>query len=201
VKLLRVLETRTLHRIGDTRMRRFEGRISAATNRDIDTELEAGRLRLDFYYRLCADEITTPSLRDMIADDPDELRWLVRWHAVNLAGSDADEVTQTVMRAIETQVGWDYDWPGNMRELQQCIRNILIRGVYRPQRGARRSGTEWARQMADGGMTAGELMAEYCAEIVRRAGSYAAAGKLLQLDPRTVRTHALKAAEPAESVD
>lgn len=57
VKLLRVLETRTFQRLGDTAERRFRGKVVAATNRDLAREMEAGRFREDFYYRLCADRI------------------------------------------------------------------------------------------------------------------------------------------------
>ena len=61
VKLLRVLQTRTFQRIGETDERRFEGKIIAATNRNLDEELEGGDFRADFYYRLCADRVTTPT--------------------------------------------------------------------------------------------------------------------------------------------
>jgi transcriptional regulator with GAF, ATPase, and Fis domain len=61
VKLLRVLQSRTFERLGDSRPRTFTGKLIAATNRDLGAEMHAGRLRSDFYYRLCADIVETPS--------------------------------------------------------------------------------------------------------------------------------------------
>ena len=57
MKLLRVVQTRSFSRLGDTQPRRFEGKIIAATNRDLVAEMHAGRFREDFYYRLCSDLI------------------------------------------------------------------------------------------------------------------------------------------------
>src|SRR5262249_56406821 len=67
VKLLRVLQSRTLQRLGETTPRRFEGKIIAATNRDLGAEIGRGHFREDFYYRLCADTIVTPSLYEQLA--------------------------------------------------------------------------------------------------------------------------------------
>src|SRR5205085_3415278 len=58
VKLLRVLQTRTFVRLGDTRNRKFTGKIIAATNRDLAQQMQLGQIREDFYYRLCSDMIT-----------------------------------------------------------------------------------------------------------------------------------------------
>jgi transcriptional regulator with PAS, ATPase and Fis domain len=78
VKLLRVLQTRTFQRLGDTADRRFAGKLIAATNRDLRQALAAGRFREDFYYRLCADLLVTPSLAERLRDMPGELRTLLR---------------------------------------------------------------------------------------------------------------------------
>src|SRR5439155_20966969 len=78
VKLLRVLQTRTFQRIGDTRDRRFNGKIIAATNRDLAAEMAVGRFRKDLYYRLCSDIIVTPSLEEQLRADAGQRQGLVR---------------------------------------------------------------------------------------------------------------------------
>lgn len=74
VKLLRVIQERTFHRLGETRARRFEGKLIAATNRDLPAEIAAGRFREDLYYRLCADVIVTPSLEEQLREAPGDSR-------------------------------------------------------------------------------------------------------------------------------
>src|SRR5262249_17284413 len=64
VKLLRVIETRTFHPVGETASRQFQGKLIAATNRALAADIGNGRFREDLYYRLCSDQITTPSLAD-----------------------------------------------------------------------------------------------------------------------------------------
>jgi Sigma-54 interaction domain len=66
VKMLRVLQSRTFQRLGETRDRRFSGKLIAATNRELAHEMQAGRFRKDFYYRLCSDLIVTPSLEEQL---------------------------------------------------------------------------------------------------------------------------------------
>lgn len=73
VKLLRVLQSRQFQRLGDTAPLIFGGKIIAATNRDLAAEIRTGRFREDFYYRLCSDQITTPSLREQMDASADEL--------------------------------------------------------------------------------------------------------------------------------
>ena len=77
VKLLRVIETRTFYPVGDTAGRQFQGKLITATNRDLAAAIAAGRFREDLYYRLCSDQVTTPSLAEQLADAPELLRDLV----------------------------------------------------------------------------------------------------------------------------
>ena len=88
VKLLRVLETRTFQRLGDTRERRFRGKVVAATNRDLAREMGAGLFREDLYYRLCADRIETPSLAERVRDTPGEIADLVLFLAERQVGEE-----------------------------------------------------------------------------------------------------------------
>ncbi len=105
----------------------------AATNRDLAAEMRAGRFREDLYYRLCSDLIATPSLREQLSDAPHDLEELVRFIARRIVGTEeAKAVTSEVLEWIENHLGRDYAWPGNFRELEQCVRNILVRKEYRP---------------------------------------------------------------------
>jgi hypothetical protein len=89
VKLLRVLQSRTFSRLGDTAVRHFRGKIIAATNRDLTQEIKGARFRQDFYYRLCSDVIEAPSLQARIRDNPHELTHLVDHLARRITGADA----------------------------------------------------------------------------------------------------------------
>jgi transcriptional regulator with AAA-type ATPase domain len=190
VKLLRVLQSRTFQRIGDTHERKFQGKIVAATNRDIDAELEAGTFREDFYYRLCADRIHTPTLREQLADTPEELRNLCYFLAKRMVGEDeAVALAREAERYIEERLGREYPWPGNVRELEQCVRNVLIRKTYRP---ARRK----VPSLGDGGLgeaiergelTADELLKRYVTQVYAKTGSYLETARRLGIDRRTVK--------------
>src|SRR4029453_2391507 len=105
----------------------------AATNKDLPHEIQAGRFRQDFYYRLCADMIGTPSLADQLRGAPDELGTLVLFLAERIVGDEeAPALAGEVTAWIEKHLPPTYPWPGNVRELEQCVRNVLIRSEYRP---------------------------------------------------------------------
>ncbi len=194
VKLLRVLQDRTFQRAGDTRPRRFEGKLIAATNRDLSAEMAAGTFRRDFYYRLCSDLIRTPSLCEQTAGEPAELRRLVGFIARRVAGDGAaaadglpalaDEVCEVIARDL----GQGYGWPGNFRELEQCVRNVLIRRRYDPPRAAADSAASLAEAIRAGSLTADQLLGRYCAIVYAQEGeNYEATGRRLGLDRRTVK--------------
>jgi hypothetical protein len=190
VKLLRVLQARTFQRVGDTRERRFEGKIVAATNRDLATEMQAGRFRPDLYYRLCSVIIETPTLAAQFRDDPGELGHLLRFIAQRVAGDEeADALAQEAETAITTQLGKDYAWPGNVRELEQCVRNVMIRGEYRPPRPTAPTGPreELTQAIVAGSLTAEELLRRYCTLVYAQTGSYQETARRLGLDRRTVK--------------
>src|SRR5215510_661832 len=164
VKLLRVLQSRTFQRLGDTRDRPFLGKFIAATNRDLSREIQARRLREDFYYRLCSDLIVTPSLEEQLRGTRGERATLVRAIAGRVAGeAEAESLAEETERWIASHLGDDYRWPGNVRELEQCVRNVMIRGEYRPPRadspGARR---RVADEVLTGALSADELLRRYC---------------------------------------
>jgi len=192
VKLLRVLQSRAFHRLGDTEPRSFDGKIVAATNRDLSEEMTAGRFRQDLYYRLCADIIRTPSLREQLSSDVGgELERLVTVLVQrNLRASDPGSVDE-VMHSIEQCVGFEYLWPGNMRELEQCVRNVLIHGRYAPPAlSASSEGLEALfDRMRNTDAELNEVTAAYSAWAYARTGSYASAGRALGVDRRTIAKH------------
>lgn len=204
VKLLRVLQTRVFERIGEHEPRRFVGRLVSATNRDLATEIERGTFREDLYYRICADRIETPPLRDLIAGDANELEHLVNFATSKLVGdrnaeetAEARELAAEVSHWIESNLGLDHPWPGNFRELEQCVRSYLVRGSYRPSLandgGAHRRGDDLGADVRAGALTADELLDRYCAQVHDQVGTYEGAARALGLDRRTVKARAERA--------
>jgi len=117
--LLRVLQEGELERVGDSQTRRVDVRVIAATHDDLSQAVKAGRFRADLYYRLNVYPVKIPALRERREDIPlliehflDKLR--ASYHKKNLGLSD---------RALEACLR--YDWPGNIRELE----NLIERGV------------------------------------------------------------------------
>ena len=190
VKLLRVLETRTFQRLGESRTRHFQGKVVAATNRDLAREMQDGRFRADLYYRLCSDLLETPSLRERIAASPEELSNLVLFLAQRAVGEElAPEVAREVEAWIAGNLGSDYPWPGNVRELAQCMNNVLIRREYRPaSTGSGGFRERLAEEILAGDLTAEEVLRRYCTLVYARAGSYEEAARRLELDRRTVKS-------------
>ena len=191
VKLLRVLDSRVFQRLGDTRERRFRGKVVAATHRDLEGEMAAGRFREDLYYRLCADRIETPSLAERLRDSPGEISDLVRFLAERQVGPElAPELAREVVDWIEGRLG-GYSWPGNIRELGQCVSNVLIRREYLPQGATRTASDDPRRAVAEeilsGRLSAEEVLVRYCTLVFAGTGSYQEAARRLGLDRRTVK--------------
>ncbi|HEY3367697.1 MAG TPA: sigma-54 dependent transcriptional regulator [Symbiobacteriaceae bacterium] len=114
-KLLRFLESHELRRVGETRLRRVDARVVAATNRHLADEVKAGRFREDLFYRLNVVALVVPPLRERREDIP-----LLVAHF--LAGTDSDkELTPEAMEALVR-----YDFPGNIRELFNLVRRGAI---------------------------------------------------------------------------
>jgi len=188
VKLLRVLQTRTFQRLGETDERKFEGKIIAATNRDLAQEMQAGRFREDFYYRLCSDLIVTPSLQEQLIEEPGEIRYLIAFIARRMAGDEAADLAAEVEEWIDSHLGRDYSWPGNVRELEQCVRNVLIRREYHPLSTPATNGRDaFTRAVGEGAFTAEELLCRYCTLVYAQTGSYEQTARRLNLDRRTVK--------------
>jgi transcriptional regulator with AAA-type ATPase domain len=190
VKLLRVLETRRFSAVGDTATREFHGKLIAATNRNLPAEIRAGRFREDLYYRLCADQIATPSLQSQIEDSPEGFRDLVLFMVRRAVGEDAERSMPEVEDWLRTHLPPHYTWPGNYRELEQCVRNIIIRRSYRPmEEEAKQHNDPFMNSVMKGERTADELMAWYAALVYGKTGTYDETARRLDLDRRTAKAH------------
>jgi transcriptional regulator with AAA-type ATPase domain len=194
VKLLRVLETRTFQRLGDTQDRRFEGKVVAATNRDLFRQMRRGAIREDFYYRLCSDRIETPTLAAQIRDNPDEFPRLVERLALRIAGEgEAAALTRETVRWIRAEIDADYPWPGNVRELAQCVRTVMIRGSYEPRPELPETPRGGLKETLAGcELSLGELETAFIEAVYARTGSYQAAARQLGIDRRTVKAKLLR---------
>jgi formate hydrogenlyase transcriptional activator len=119
-KLLRVLQEREFERLGSSRTLRTEARLIAATNRDLAALADEQKFRLDLFYRLNVFPITVPPLRERREDIP----MLVR-HFAQQFGRRMKKNVETI--ATETMEALTrYDWPGNIRELQNLIERAVI---------------------------------------------------------------------------
>jgi len=190
VKLLRALENRAFSRVGETDLRRFEGKLIAATNRNLAAEMQHGRFRQDLYYRLCSDTIVTPSLREQLQESPEELGNLVYFITRRIVGeAEAEEVASEALDWVHTTLDSDYPWPGNVRELEQCIRNVLVHRAYHPRKPENISAREeLSEALFTCNLTAEGLLRRYCTIAYRQTGSYVEAGRRLGLDRRTLKS-------------
>jgi transcriptional regulator with GAF, ATPase, and Fis domain len=127
-KLLRVLQEHQVERVGEDQLRTVDTRVIAATNRDLEEEVEAGRFRRDLYYRLCVFPIRLPPLRERREDIA-----LLAAHFLELAARrlGVPEVRLTD-HALDLLTA--YDWPGNVRELHNVIERALILSQRGPLR-------------------------------------------------------------------
>ena len=188
VKLLRILQSRTFQRLGSSKTFRFDGKFIAATNRDLVAEMDRGKFREDFYYRLCADQIWTPSLAEQIASGDETLSELIWFIAKNLVGrDDAQALRDETLQWVKVKLGASYPWPGNVRELEQCVRNILIRREYLPARRRDKHKTDLDTALSTATLDVEALTRRYVTHIYFREGSYEAAGRVLEMDRRTVK--------------
>jgi Nif-specific regulatory protein len=119
-KLLRVLQTREFERVGGTETLRTDVRLIAATNRDLEKEMEAGRFRSDLYYRLNIFPIPLPPLRERKEDIPP----LVEHFLARLNEERGGRPRRLSPIAFDSMLG--YDWPGNVRELQNVIERAFV---------------------------------------------------------------------------
>jgi formate hydrogenlyase transcriptional activator len=119
-KLLRVLQEREFERLGSTRTKQIDVRVVAATHRDLEGMIQKGEFRSDLYYRLNVFPISIPPLRERPEDIPLLVEHFVQ-EAARKLNKTIDAVASDTMAALT-----DYQWPGNIRELENVIERAVI---------------------------------------------------------------------------
>jgi two-component system response regulator AtoC len=115
-KLLRVLQEREVQPLGSTQLKRIDVRVIAATHRDLEAEVRAGRFRQDLYYRLNVVELTVPPLRERRSDIPLLAREFARKYSERFGLGYVIQLAPELIERLENQ-----PWPGNIRELENSI--------------------------------------------------------------------------------
>ena len=123
VKLLRVLQERKFQRVGSGNWLQTDTRVIAATNRDLEAEIESGRFREDLYYRLRVVTLSLPPLRERKEDLP-----LLIDHCIRRFGERENKPIERIdtpaLELLST-----YHWPGNVRQLENCIEGMIVMGT------------------------------------------------------------------------
>lgn len=191
IKLLQVLQERTFRPVGSHESVRFQGRVIAATNRDIDRLRSRGSFRDDFYYRLSSDVIHVPPLRQRLQEAPDELRQLLEHTVAIMVGDRSEELIEMITAALLKSPGPDYTWPGNVRELEQAVRRILLTGSYKGS--VTPKSKDLVERLITGieteSLDADALLAGYCAVLYESTESYEAVARQTNLDRRTAKKY------------
>ncbi|HYF49891.1 MAG TPA: sigma 54-interacting transcriptional regulator, partial [Planctomycetota bacterium] len=119
-KILRVLQINSFERVGGTETIKVDVRILAATHQPLEKLIKEGKFREDLYYRLRVMEIMLPGLRERREDIPEICKYLLNRHREALS-SEATSISAKAMEAITA-----YDWPGNIRQLENVIRRAMV---------------------------------------------------------------------------
>jgi formate hydrogenlyase transcriptional activator len=120
IALLRVIQEREFERVGSSQPISVDVRIIAATNRDLKAAVTAGTFRQDMFYRLNVFPIQMPSLRDRADDIPLLVDYLIELYA-NKTGKKVSRIKEGTIEMLQA-----YEWPGNIRELQNVIERAVI---------------------------------------------------------------------------
>ena len=197
IKLLQILQDRLFSPVGSHDQVRFGGRVIAATNRPIHKLRKEGKFRDDFFYRLCSDVIEVPGLRQRIRENPNEISILLERVIERITGKRHLELVRTIRTIIDECPGPNYPWPGNVRELEQAVRRILLCGRYEGEirEAAPEISNTFEDKIAEGEMTAQELLAGYCGMLYEQHSTFEKVARITGLDRRTARKYVLSGNE------
>lgn len=197
IKLLQILHERTFSPVGSHTKLRFNGRVIAATNKPVDELRQQGKFRDDFYYRLCSDVITVPTLRQRLQEDPKEMDVLLSRLIDRMVNNPDDELVIMVKKALADDLGRNYHWHGNVRELEQAVRRILITSHYRGDSKTTKPNIRerLAKGIDTGSLDADTVVRTYCYLLYQRHYTYEEVARRTGLDRRTVKKYILSEKE------
>ena len=198
VKILRVLEDRRITPVGDAQQTPIDVRIIAATNKDVEGEVEAGRFREDLFYRLNVIPIDIPALRERREDIPLLVGHFLAKYSKRL-GKEVESISDRALRFLN-----EYSWPGNVRELENVIQrhvalcdgnaidSISMGGRHRNKRAAECSNGGQNVLIPPDGVDLEEILEKLERRFLREAlkitdGNLTNAAKLLGMSYRSMR--------------
>ena len=194
VKLLRILQSGEFQAIGGDAPSFYEGKIIAATHRGLGEQVRNGGMREDFFYRLCGDQVNTVGLQDILSSSPKEIVNSVHYICTKLFGSDgAKELSSRVVNKLQSVLPRNYPWPGNFRELEQAVRNIIVHDEFVPLGHARGTDNDVASIYSKSLVSLSQWNQMYAKKAYENAGSYREAARCLDVDQRTLRRWVLEA--------
>jgi transcriptional regulator with GAF, ATPase, and Fis domain len=196
VKLLRVLEDREVLRVGATQSEKIDIRILAATNRNLEDEVQKGQFREDLYYRLNVVQIVLPPLRERGEDVVTIARYLLKEANQDL-GRSVKGFDQECILAMRK-----YRWPGNVRELQNRVKKaVLLTDNSWLSRGDLGLRDEHLDDVLPLHEARERFQAEYIESVLRRnGGNRTKTAKDLNVDPRTIFRHLARHEDGAQSL-
>jgi len=191
IKLLQVLQDRTFTPVGSHREKKFQGRVIAATNKSLDKIRASSQFRDDFYYRICSDVIHVPPLRQRLQEHPGELSEILQITVRRILGTRSPQAVEKIRLYISENQPPGYPWPGNIRELEQCVRRIMLSDHYHWQNFGEDEGKsdQFIHEVEAGTLTGRELLSQYCRRLYRKLGTYEAVSQQTALDRRTVKKY------------
>jgi DNA-binding NtrC family response regulator len=198
VKLLRVLQEREFSRLGSSRLIPLRARVIFATHRNLDEMVEEGTFRRDLYFRVNVLRIQVPSLRERTEDIPLLARHILEKYSAEY-GKQVEDIRPAAMQALV-----DYDWPGNIRELENVIQGAVIMtdedsiGPGDLPAHVRQEGAPVHEETAEGG-TFDEMLRQFKVELAVKAVQECQGNKTLaarKLKVSRAYLHRLLRAEP-----
>jgi NtrC-family two-component system response regulator AlgB len=182
-KLLRFLQDKEFERIGETKTRRADVRVIAATNRNLEADVKAGRFREDLFFRLNVIELTMPPLRER----PEDILALARHFAAFFAKA-SNQPTKTLSSSAEEAL-LSYGWPGNIRELRNTIERATIlwpAQVLEPAAFSNRVTEHHTGPRLGGPFTLEEIEREHIQRVIAAAPTLDEAARILGIEPSTL---------------